>query len=119
MSWLQRVQLIFKQGNHTYRDLGRRAGISHTHVANIISGRTIPSLEMLFMLLNALTTNQTSIQTILQLFANENPGYQLHTTQTEHRPGPTQADIKALTAAVTELSGLLREWLQEHRRNPQ
>jgi transcriptional regulator with XRE-family HTH domain len=119
VSWLQRVQQLYRQGGFTERGLGERAGISHTYVNNILAGRSIPSLEMLYMLLDALTDSSSVKQAILGQFTKENPGYKHYTTQRERPDPPSKNDIRKLTEAITELNGLLREFLQEQRRYPE
>jgi transcriptional regulator with XRE-family HTH domain len=118
VTWLRRLQLLFHGGNLSYRELGRRAKMSHTHTTNILTGRAVPSLPMLHSLLNALSTDVIEINSIINQFVREVPDHHERSTQTAHRPGPTQADLHALTAAITELNGLLREFLQEQRRYP-
>lgn len=109
MSWRHRVVTLFRQQNRSYRDVASRANMSHTHVTNILEGRTTPSLEMLFLLLNALTTNEQTVQSILQQFARENPDFRRYTTQRERIEPPSKADILALTLAINTLVDELRQ----------
>lgn len=110
MPWLVRLQNLYDRADRpTYRKLADDTGISHTHIANIFLGRTVPSTEMLFRLLGGLGASPEAINRTVEQFLSEEPQRTLKPGPVTAAPKrPTQADIQELAAAIRELSAVLR-----------
>jgi transcriptional regulator with XRE-family HTH domain len=120
MAWQARLTNLYRRaGDPAYRQLGRLSGISHTHITNIIEGRSIPTVETLTKLLEALEASPEAITATIKQFEAEHPKRQVGDAPPKpHLLRPSQADVQALTAAINRLTEKLDESLQESRRWP-
>lgn len=120
--WLTALQDLRRTMNQpTLRELEGWSGISYSHLSRYFSGRTLPKDEHLTVLLRTLEANADEEKTIVE---------DVRAARVEQRsqvgrrkePLPQQTptgDLAALTEAIIELNGLLREFLQEQRRYPE
>jgi transcriptional regulator with XRE-family HTH domain len=113
MPWLRRTRTLYEfAGSPPFRQLARRSGISHAHIAAILHGQNTPSVDMLARLLDVLDASPTAATKVLKDFRQEHPD------RPAVQPGPVKVplprrpnenDFHELTAAIKELTALLRE----------
>lgn len=106
MTWLARVQQLYRQRGLTVRQISVESGISHTYVSNILNAKSVPSLPMLQTLLTVLTPNRALGEAILTQFMREVPDF--HEVSTQRKHGASSADLRALTDAINNLADAIR-----------